>query len=58
MIEDNNSKFGTLNLIKEPLSLVEEKVFLQVGRSTFEICASKKWFSAFSCMSKKFYNLL
>jgi len=51
MIEDNNSKFGTLNLIKELLPLDEEKNFIQVGRSTFEIYAAKKWFSSLSCMS-------
>lgn len=33
MITDNNSKFGTLVLLKEPIMVNEEKIAVQIGRT-------------------------
>ena len=50
-IEDNNSKFGTLVLVKEPipLSLGNNHVALQVGRTVlyFSLKKTKKVLNAF-----------
>lgn len=45
-IQDNNSKFGTLKLIREPLkvnSMTHEPVYIQVGRVLMSVSSEKRF---------------
>lgn len=37
ILTDNNSKFGTLLLLKEPLAFNEEKIAVQIGRTVLTL---------------------
>lgn len=42
-LDDSNSKFGTLVLMREPISLTNNNNFaLQIGRSVFSLSIMKK----------------
>ncbi len=40
ILEDTGSKFGTLVLAKQPVSIVEKPVILQIGRTLFSLSTS------------------
>jgi pSer/pThr/pTyr-binding forkhead associated (FHA) protein len=42
ILEDTGSKFGTLVLAKQPLSIVEKPVILQIGRTLFSLSKSSE----------------
>lgn len=55
-LEDSNSKFGTLALIRDPISLTENNSFaLQIGRTVFSLSIKKKKKMKSTCFG--FHNL-
>jgi len=53
ILQDNNSKFGTLVLLRNPnLNIQEESIYLQIGRSLIEFYVQVP-FNLFSCFSEK-----
>jgi len=53
ILQDNNSKFGTLALLRNPnLYIQEESIYLQIGRSLIGFYVQAP-FNLFSCFSEK-----
>lgn len=49
ILKDENSKFGTIILERNPLEIIENKRVFQLGRSVIEINLKRKWYSRFMC---------
>ena len=57
-LKDKYSKFGTQYLLKPPIKIRENKMFLQVGKTIFEIYGEKiKKKSSFLCWGKHTFSL-
>jgi len=59
-LKDNNSKFGTLVLRKDPIFLTPENrrsPLLQIGRTLFRFSLNKPWISYLPCLSFCFSSL-